>query len=244
MQWDFSGKVAVVTGGSRGIGQAIAEALLAFGAEVLITSTQAGKPEWASRFPRSRHAQLNFLDDSGAKSFFQTLEQLSRIDILLNNAGIQIRNPIDTTRDEDWQQLLTVNLTGPMQLMRAVAPRMRQQKSGWILNMSSIAGFIARPGGGAYSATKTGLIGLTRAAALDLAPDGVLVNALCPGVTQTDMIDQVLSAERKEEFRRESALGRFALPEEIANVALFLVSDLNTYITGQAIVADGGTIIQ
>lgn len=244
MELNFKNTVAVVTGGNRGIGQAIAQALLTHGAEVLITGTKSGPPEWMIKFPLCQYAELDFLKSNSTARFLSTLEPLPRIDILVNNAGIYIRNLIEITRDEDWAQMLTVNLTGPMQLIRAVAPKMRAQKRGWILNTSSIAACIARPGGAGYSATKAGLLGLTRVAAMELAKEGVLVNALCPGVTQTDMVDRVLTPERKEEFRRESALGRFALPEEIANVALFLVSPLNTYITGQAIVADGGSIIQ
>ena len=174
----------------------------------------------------------------------EKISALSQIDILVNNAGIQIRHSIDDYNDMDWDKVMRVNLYGPMQIMRVVSAKMKQNKQGKILNISSIAGFIARAGGSAYSASKSGIIGLTRAVALDLAPFNILVNALCPGVTETDMMNQVLSAEQKEQYRNESALQRLAQPEEIANVAAFLCSDLNTYITGQSIVADGGTIIQ
>ncbi len=244
MQFDFSGKVAIVTGGNRGIGRAISEALLSHEAEALITGTHEDAPEWIAQYPRCQYAQLNFLDPNSVARFLSTIEKRPQVDILVNNAGMYIRNPIEVTADEDWQQMLAVNLTGPMQLIRVVAPKMCAQKRGWILNTSSIAAFVARPGGAGYSVTKAGLLGLTRVAAMELAREGVLVNALCPGVTQTDMVDRVLSPEQKEQFRRESALQRLATPEEIANIALFLVSSLNTYITGQAIVADGGTIIQ
>ncbi len=239
---NFTGNTALVTGGTRGIGRAIAEGLLSHGATVLITSTQDCRGWW-NEHPAATHYVLDLRDHSSTTALSKTLDALERIDVLVNNAGIHYPKPIDQILDEPWDEVFAVNLTGPMRMMRLVVPKMKKY-GGRILNVSSISGIVARPGGSTYSASKAGLLGLTRAAALDLAPDGILVNALCPGVTATDMLDRVLTPERKEQLRSESALGRFASPEEIANVALFLVSSLNTYITGQAIVADGGTIIQ
>lgn len=242
MHFDLKGKVAVVTGGSRGIGRAIAQGLLSCGARVLITSTHDTSGWWKQETTVT-HAVLNFNNDASIEAFSRTLDQFDRIDILVNNAGIHYPMAIDRIKQSQWEEVLRVNLTGPMRMIQLVLPKMKEH-GGSILNVSSISGIIARPGGGTYSASKSGLIGLTRAVALDLAKHRILVNALCPGTTRTDMVDQVLSQEQTEQFRRQSALERLATPEEIANIALFLVSPLNTYITGQAIVADGGTIIQ
>jgi NAD(P)-dependent dehydrogenase (short-subunit alcohol dehydrogenase family) len=121
---------------------------------------------------------------------------------------------------------------------------MKSKKSGKIVNISSIAGLVSKPGSGAYSTSKSGLIGLTRASALDLAPYNILVNALCPGPTKTDMLEEILSKEQRKSIKECIPLKRFATVEEIANFAVLLCSDLNTYITGQTIVVDGGSTTQ
>lgn len=243
MKLDFTGKTAIVTGGSRGIGKAISEVILRAGGSVIITSTGEA-PEWMRKYHNASHVMLDFLDRARVTEGIARIVQRPRIDILVNNAGVLAPNAIDVIGDSDWERVLAVNLGGPMRMMRAVAPIMKKQHCGWIINVGSISGIIARPRGSAYSASKAGLLGLTRATALDLAPWSILVNAVCPGTTETDMVERALTSEQKEIYRNESALKRMAKPEEIANVAAFLCSDLNTYITGQAIVADGGTIIQ
>lgn len=243
MGLNFTGKRAVVTGGSRGIGKAIAEVILKGGGDVLITSTSVA-PAWLNDYPAASHRQVDFLDKESVSRYIEQIFALENVDILVNNAGVYGPRAIDKIDDEVWNRVLEVNLSAPMYMMRAVASKMKTQRRGWILNVSSISGIIARQGGSAYAASKAGLIGLTRAVALDLAPDNILVNALCPGTTETDMVDRGLNVEEKEKRKSESALKRFAKPEEIANVVAFLCSDLNTYITGQTIVVDGGTVIQ
>ena len=237
--FDFTGKTAVVIGSSRGIGRAIAESLLRLNCSVIITS-RGDSPEWSYNYPRCTHKQLDFLDRRGSQDFIHEIESLEAIDILVNNAGIQIPHPIYDVVENDWNRVLRVNLYGPMSTMRAVSPKMKASGMGRILNISSIAGVVSKPGQCAYSASKAGLIGLTRASALDMASYNVLVNALCPGPTQTDMVETILSHEQKNALRTSIPLGRFAHVEEIANFAVFLCSDLNTYITGQIIIVDGG----
>jgi 3-oxoacyl-[acyl-carrier protein] reductase len=146
--------------------------------------------------------------------------------------------------NEDWDKVFKVNLYGSMQMMRATTNKMKISAKGKILNISSIAGIISKLGQSAYSASKAALIGLTRSSALDMAPYNILINALCPGPTSTDMVENLLTEDQKKAFIADIPLGRFAHPQEIANFAIFLCSDLNTYITGQTIIVDGGALAQ
>lgn len=243
MRFDFRGKTAIVTGGSRGIGRAIAEALLRLDCRVIVTSTKAA-PAWCKDHPHCVHKVLDFLDGRSIVSFLSEVASMDAIDVLVNNAGIHIPQPVYDIDEAAWDKVLKVNLYGPMRMMRAVTPKMKSARKGSIVNVSSIAGIVSKPGSNAYSASKSGLIGLTRASALDLAPYNVLVNALCPGTTQTDMVETVLTEKQKNAFKMSIPLGRLARVEEIANFAVFLCSDLNTYITGQTIIVDGGVTAQ
>ncbi|MBI4308820.1 MAG: SDR family oxidoreductase [Candidatus Omnitrophica bacterium] len=237
---DFKGKKAVVTGAGSGIGRAIAEGLLKGGAQVIATNTQAALG-WGKAHRRLRHYKVDFSDNEQTQLFLQYLASLRRLDIVVNNAGTHGLQPVEHIKDADWQRIMTVNCDVPMRLIRAASPRMKQQRRGKILNIASIAAGVSRPGLAAYSTSKSALVGLTRAAALDLAPEGILVNALCPGHTRTRMLTK-LTDDQRESLRVNIPAGRFAEPQEIAYWALFLVSDLNTYITGQAINVGGGVM--
>jgi len=184
-------------------------------------------------------------DKTSTEKFISRLRKIPKIDILINNAGINVIEPIDELNQADWEKILKVNLTGPMLLTKEVAVIMKKNKTaGRILNISSMFGIISKAKRNSYSASKAGLIGLTRSSALDLAPYNILVNALCPGFTMTDLTASILSPAEIKRLSSEIPLGRFADEEEIAKIAVFLCSDFNTYITGQAIVADGGFTIQ
>ena len=243
MNVNFKKKTAIVTGGSRGIGRAIAEALLGLECKVLITST-GSVPKWCHRYTLCAHKKVDFMRPESVKSFITEIDSMEIVDILINNAGIQVPQPVYDLDAETWERVITVNLTAPVQLTRAVTPKMKAAASGKILNIASIAGLVSKPGQGAYSASKAGLIGFTRACALDMASFNVLVNALCPGPTLTSMVDSVLNDDEKKTFKEAIPLGRFGRPEEIAQFAVFLCSELNTYITGQAIVVDGGATVK
>jgi 3-oxoacyl-[acyl-carrier protein] reductase len=239
---DFRGKRVLVSGASRGIGEKVAKSLLNLGAYVAITST-SGPPTWIKDYVNAMYFELDFSAPNTFNQFFKDVEKFGSLDILVNNAGIHDPQPLDQITDSAWEAIFDVNLNGPMQLMRHFAPQLKSRGSGRIVNVASIAGTICKRSAGAYSSSKLGLVGLTRAAAIDLAPYGVLVNAVSPGTTQTEMVERILTPEQKQAFTTGIPLGRFAMPQEIANAILFLVSDLNTYITGHNLIVDGGTVI-
>jgi 3-oxoacyl-[acyl-carrier protein] reductase len=243
MTFDFSHKTAIVTGGTRGIGKCIARLLCEAGCEVIYTGT---KPQESPLHEKARFETLDLTDDASIEHFSrEVIPGLSKIDILINNAGINKIEPVDQITDEDWDKILKVNLSGPMRMTREIAKKIKiGGNGGKILNISSIFGIVSKSRRNAYSASKTGLIGLTRASALDLAPYKILVNALCPGFTLTELTQSILSPQEMDKLQNEVPLGRFAEVSEIAEVALFLCSDHNTYITGQTLIADGGFTIR
>ena len=238
---DLSGKTALVTGGTRGIGRSIVKLLAELGCAVIYTGT---KIEDNKSSDKRTFMQLDLSKKESIETFFYTLASIPKIDILVNNAGINIIDAIDEIKHENWEKILKVNLTGAMHLTREVSGKMRRSGGGRILNVSSIFGIVSREKRSAYSASKAGLIGLTRASALDLAPYNILVNALCHGFTMTDLTASTLTEKEIAQLSSEIPLGRFAREEEIARTAVFMCSDLNTYMTGQVVVADGGFIIQ
>ena len=242
MEISFKGQIAIVTGATQGIGYSIASMLIRDNCHVIYTG-RSKTPE--SILEGGIYAQLDLSDQKSCDDFIETvIKKLPGIDILINNAGIQIPASIESVNISDWNDVLAVNLTGPLKLIQAVVPQMKQKKYGKILNISSVAGIISKPGQSAYSATKSGLLGLTRSIALDLANYNILVNAICPGTTQTTMVGTLLSTGQKEAIIKNVPLGRLATPDEIAAYVLFLVSGLNSYMTGQTIVIDGGYTIQ
>ncbi|WP_462162038.1 SDR family NAD(P)-dependent oxidoreductase [Microcystis aeruginosa] len=167
-------------------------------------------------------------------------EQGKGFDIIINNAGINLLNELTHVKDEDWQIMLQVNLTAPMALIRGFSPYMKAQKWGRIVNISSIFSLVTRENRSAYSATKAGLNGLTRTAAVELAPYGILVNAVCPGYVETELTFVNNSPEQLAAITATIPLQRLAQPHEIAKLVSFLCSEENTYLTGQNLVIDGG----
>jgi 3-oxoacyl-[acyl-carrier protein] reductase len=242
MMMNFEGKTAIVTGGTRGIGRAVCNLLWERGCNVITTGTNVDKKIFQDK-ERFLFKSLNFLDAENTNSFIEDICSLY-IDILVNNAGINIIEPVEKIKKENWDKVIQVNLTGPMLLTKAVSSGMKKKKQGKILNISSIWGVISKGGREAYSASKTGLLGMTRTSALELASYNILVNALCPGFTMTDLTKSTLSENEINSLSGQIPLKRFAQVEEIAKTAVFLCSDMNTYITGQTIVIDGGFTIQ
>ena len=236
---EFNGKTAIVTGSTRGIGKTIADLLVEFGCEVIYTGTSAKAKV------KGKYLQLDLADEASLKYFIKRTEGLQKIGILINNAGINMIEPIQELNIDNFEKIIKINLTGCAQLMKEFSRKMiKTRVKGKILNMSSIFGVISKEKRNSYSASKTGLIGLTRSAALDLAPYGILVNALCPGFTKTDLTASMLSKNELASLSAQVPLGRFAQVSEIAKAAIFLCSDANSYMTGQALIVDGGFTIQ
>jgi 3-oxoacyl-[acyl-carrier protein] reductase len=240
---NFSNRTAIVTGGTRGIGKSVAELLCKNGCYTIITGTKP-KNKYDLGDKGLHYIRLDFQNQNTLTKFFKEINSFKNIDILVNNAGINIIEPVFAVTLGNWEKVLKVNLTGPLILMKEISKIMKRQRHGRIVNVSSIFGMVSREKRNVYSASKTGLIGLTRAASLDLAPHNVLVNAICPGFTKTELTFSILSPKERKVLSKDIPLGRFAEVEEIAKTVLFLCSDLNTYITGQTIVIDGGYTIK
>jgi len=218
---------AFVTGGNRGIGAAIALELDRRGFGVWAPSRaelDLGDPVSVARFVKAHHA--------------------AGMDVLVNNAGINILKALPDLDSATWSEVQQVNLTAPLALIQWAAPFMRGQKWGRILNVSSILSLVAKEKRCAYSMTKAAINSLTRTAAVELGQDGILVNALCPGYVDTELTTKNNSPAELEKIKGSIPLRRLALPEELARVAAFLCSEENTYLTGQAVVADGGFTCQ
>jgi 3-oxoacyl-[acyl-carrier protein] reductase len=241
-------KLLLITGGTRGIGAAIAEVFVKAGADIIITGTQ--KDSVQKKVKELRMNAIGEVDgwvadftvQESLDSICRKIRTLPVIHILINNAGMNHIFPIDEINTEDLDAIYALNLRTPAILSREVAHKMKAQGWGRILNIASIWSVITKPGRAMYSSSKFGLVGLTKATAVDLAPENVLVNALSPGFTLTELTRRSLSDDEQEQLAKQVPIKRFAEPQEMAKVALFLCSDLNSYITGQNIVVDGGFV--
>lgn len=213
------------------------------GANVIITGTKkiaVETPDISGKSESLRYYQLDYSSNKSVKEFISSVNKLEKVDVLINNAGV---NQIETISDisvEVWDWINAVNLRGPFLLTQAVSKMMKSQDYGKIINIASIFGVVSKEKRAAYSTAKSGLIGFTKAVALDLAPFNVHVNAVSPGFVDTDLTRRILGSEKIKSLQKTIPQGRLATPDEIANVVLFLCSDLNTYITGENIIVDGG----
>lgn len=245
---DLKNRTALITGGTRGIGAAIANTFAQANASVIITGTQEETVarrvnELNSISQREvRGWVADFTDPSATESVCAQIRKLSSLDILINNAGTNLIVPIDKIKAADLARIMALNLQAPTLLSGAAAVLMKQKRWGRILNIASIWSVLTKPGRAMYTASKFGIVGLSKTSAADLGSYNILVNALSPGFTLTDLTRATVPAEERNNLAQQVPLRRFAQPEEMANVALFLCSELNTYITGQNIVADGGFV--
>jgi 3-oxoacyl-[acyl-carrier protein] reductase len=241
----LEGRVALVTGGTRGIGRAIVEALLDDGAAVVFTGRDAAKVEKAVAELEGRAgtvvglaAEMGRAEDV-LRIVTETDKRFDRIDLLVNNAGITKDGLLVRMKDADWDEVLSVNLRAAFQATRAAARLMIRQRSGRIVNLTSAAGVMGTPGQANYAAAKAGLIGLTKSTARELAHWGILVNAVAPGLIETDMA-AALSADMREAYVGQVPLKRIGTAREVAAVVRFLASEGASYITGQVIHVNGG----
>lgn len=242
-------KTAVVTGGSRGIGRAIAVALAAEGAKVaVIYAGNAAAAEETLSLIKEQGGnavamQCDVADDAAVSDMISAVkEQFGSVDILVNNAGITRDGLLMRMKESDWQAVLDTNLTGVFHCTKAVTKLMMKQRSGAIINITSVVGQTGNAGQANYAAAKAGMIGFTKSTAKELASRGIRVNAVAPGCIDTDMT-AVLSDAVKEDMLKSIPLGRVAQPEEVAKAVVFLASDNASYITGQVLNVDGGMVM-
>ncbi len=245
--FDLNGRVALVTGGSRGLGKAMARGLAQAGADVIISSRQEAELRPAlDEILQGTGVRGKYLVSDlskraeAAKLARAALDFLGRVDILINNAGTNVPQAIDQIRDEDWDRVLELNLSSIMALTRALVPQMKERRWGRVIHISSIMGFVSKEGRNVYSATKSALVGMARASALDLGPYGITVNCIAPGPFLTELPGRLLSDAEKQTFADRTALGRWGEPRELIGPALLLASDAGSYITGETLVVDGG----
>lgn len=243
------GKIALVTGAGRGIGRAVALALARKGADVAVVDlnpddVRETAAEVAKLGVRGLALQGSVAEPADVEGFVQrTVEEFGRIDILVNNAGITRDTLLMRMKDEDWDAVIKVNLKGVFLCTRAVSRLMVKQRYGRIINISSVVGLMGNAGQANYSASKAGVIGLTKSAAREMASRNITVNAIAPGFIVTSMTDALPGNVRKKLIEQIPA-GRLGMPEDVANAVVFLASDDASYITGQTIAVDGGMVMQ
>ena len=245
--FDLSGRAALVTGGSRGLGKAMARIFAQAGADLVIS----GRFEDTLRAAAAEigdgtdvriecvAADMTCRDDV-RRLADAAVDRLGKVDVLVNNAGHNVPQATDEIRDETWDELVELNLTSCMALTRALVPGMKQRGWGRVIYISSIMGVTSAAGRSTYSATKSALHGLARAGAIDLAPFGITVNCIAPGPIATEMPMSILSDQEMKTMAGRTALNRWGRPEELAGPALLLASEAGSYITGSVLVVDGG----
>lgn len=241
----LDGKVAIVTGGSRGIGRGIVERFLAEGACVLAMARRP--PETA--LPAQEKLAFLAADvaraDDAAGIVAEAVRRFGGLDILVNNAGIQLQKSLEETSEAEWEEVMAVNVKGVFLCSRAAAPELRRRGGGCIINIGSYDGFLADPNFSAYCASKGAVQALTRAIAIDLGKDGIRCNVICPGWIETEMVEDYIAhlpdaAAARARIEGLHPIGRTGKPADIASLALWLASDESAFFTGQQFVADGG----
>ncbi|MEI7996715.1 MAG: SDR family oxidoreductase [Methylococcaceae bacterium] len=248
MKIDFQGQTVLITGATRGMGKQFADDFAKLGASMILTGTDKNKIEALNREAKhdkqtsKKYYAVDFANADSTKGFIEAIEGYQKINVCINNAGINRINFIDETLLEDWKDILSVNLEAPFMITRAVSRIMKKNRYGRIINIASIFGVISKAKRAMYTTTKFGLHGLTVTSAIELAPYNVLVNSVSPGFVLTELTKNILSEAEMNDLAYQVPIGRFAEPDEISRVVLFLASSLNTYLTGQNIVVDGGFV--
>ncbi|UCC38360.1 MAG: SDR family oxidoreductase [Candidatus Aminicenantes bacterium] len=246
----LKGRVAIVTGGSRGIGRGIAFRLAEEGARVLVADIDSLNAKKAAEALTEKHleavpVQVDITKERSVDEMVKiALKAFKKIDILINNAGIMFRTRLQDLSLKEWEDIIKVNLTGPFLCSKAVIPFMKRNGYGRVVNISSSAGrSVSTLGGAHYTASKAGLLGLTRAVAKETAPFGITVNAVCPGLIDTQMARDTTTKAELNAFIDSFPIKRLGLPEEIGDLVVFLCSQKATYITGASIDINGGDLM-
>src|SRR5262249_25856907 len=244
--FDLSGRVAVVVGGTTGIGRALALGLADAGADVVATGRREGAGDDAAKAIEARGRRtLRQPSDVGSRGSLQQLRDacvsaFGQVDIVVAAAGITKRVPSVEMSEADWNQILDTNVSGMFRTYQAFAPSMIARKSGRLIGIASLASFVGLQEVAAYTASKAAVAGLTRALSVEWARPGVTVNAIAPGVFETDLNREILKGARGQEFLMRTPMGRFGRTEELAGAAVYLASDAASFVTGQLIAVDGG----
>ncbi|WP_312265942.1 3-oxoacyl-ACP reductase FabG [Neisseria sp.] len=243
---DLSGKIALVTGASRGIGAAIADTLAQAGATVIGTATsESGAAAIGERLAQwgGQGRALNSAQEGSIESLIAEIEkEFGKVDILVNNAGITRDNLLMRMKEEEWDEIMQVNLKSVFRASKAVLRGMMKQRSGRVINITSVVGAMGNAGQANYAAAKAGLIGFSKSMAREVGSRGITVNCVAPGFIDTDMT-RSLPEESRKTFEAQTSLGRFGEPQDIADAVLFLASDQAKYITGQTLHVNGGMLM-
>jgi 3-oxoacyl-[acyl-carrier protein] reductase len=243
MHYSFKKKTVLITGGTSGIGKSLCKAFHSAGGQIIITGTKKKNQIDSKLLHQNKeieYIQLDFLSDDSVNQFMQKIKAIEKIDVLINNAGINKIDLITEISQKDWDELNNVNLRGPFIVTKEVLKKMKHKKKGKIINIASIFGVVSKSQRASYSSTKWGLIGFTKAVALDMAPYNIQVNSVSPGFVDTELTRRILNSKEIDAIVKDIPLGRLAKVKEISEVVLFLSSENNSYITGQNIVVDGG----
>ena len=246
MKFDFTNKTIVVTGGTRGIGLAVAKLFQKYNAEIIATGTDTKELEklnQVSNNSKIKYLHLDFTSTESINSFLDYINKHNSIDVLINNAGVNKVDDITDIDNNDWERINSVNLRGPFLITKPISKIMKTRGYGRIVNISSVLGVVSKARRAAYSTTKWGIIGFTKAVSLDLAPYNILVNSVSPGFVDTELTRKILSDLEIKDIIDTIPQGRLANVDEIAQAIIFLSSENNSYITGQNIIIDGGFTI-
>lgn len=245
MKIEFKNKTVLITGATRGIGKKIADDLYSLGANLILTGTNSEEVNKLNNIAKQTGQNKNYfavdlIKQRQVNSFIKELDNFPKIDCLVNNAGINRLNHVQNILFSDWDEMLSVNLTAPFKLMNIVSKKMINNNYGRIVNIASIFSIISKEKRASYSATKFGIHGLTVGASNDLASKNILVNTVSPGFVLTDLSRQNLTEIEMKDLSNQIPVKRLAETSDISNIVVFLLSDLNQYLTGQNIVVDGG----